>query len=109
MNASIMPWSQLFFSLRRYSLSCSNLLYNGVVNELALKIFISIGGPTVRLLFMVESMETSAAEVAVDREVCGVSTLSNIGFPYLLSPICRKGVSCEVKSGADYYGQSARR
>jgi acetyl-CoA acyltransferase len=49
----------------------------------------SIGGPTVRLDFMVESMETSAQSPAVSKPVSGLRIRSRIGLPYLLSPICK--------------------
>ena len=52
----------------------------------------SIGGPTVRSLFRVESIEINAHLDASPIETLGVITLSKIGFPYLTSPITRYGL-----------------
>ena len=56
----------------------------------------STGAPTLTLLLIVESMETIAAAAAIDNVVVCSTTRSSIGLPYLLSPICRKGVSSDV-------------
>ena len=55
-----------------------------------------MGGPTVRLLRMVESMETKPQRTAVSKLISGPIIRSRIGLPYLLSPICKKGVSLDV-------------
>ena len=49
--------------------------------------------PTDKLLRMVESKDTSTHFVASARGVCCVITRSMIGFPYLVSPVWKKGVS----------------
>ena len=55
-----------------------------------------MGGPTVKLLRMVESMETNPHKAAVSRLISLEMMRSRIGLPYLLSPIWRYGVSREV-------------
>ena len=52
----------------------------------------SIGGPTVRSLFNVESIDIKAHLDASPIETFGFITLSSIGFPYLTSPITRYGL-----------------
>ena len=52
----------------------------------------SIGGPTVKSLFNVESIEISAHLDASPIETFGVITLSKIGFPYFTSPITKYGL-----------------
>ena len=44
---------------------------------------------------MVESSETSAQRAASSSDTSGRMMRSRIGFPYLLSPSCRYGVSGE--------------
>ena len=54
-----------------------------------LKTAISIGGPTVKSLFRVESIEINAHLDASPIDTSGVITLSRIGFPYFTSPITK--------------------
>ena len=53
----------------------------------------SSGRPTLKLLFSVLSIDTSAHLAASSSCVKGVSTRSRIGLPYLLSPTWKKQVS----------------
>ena len=46
-----------------------------------------MGGPTLALLRIVESMETSAQRAATSRLTPGWMMRSRIGFPYFSSPI----------------------
>ena len=52
-----------------------------------------MGIPTDKLLRMVESDETRMHLVASASEVAGAMTRSMIGLPYLVSLVCRNGVS----------------
>ena len=52
----------------------------------------SIGGPTVKSLFKVESIDINAHLDASPIETFGVIALSKIGFPYLTSPITKYGL-----------------
>jgi hypothetical protein len=48
------------------------------------------------LLFIVESIDTRTQRAASSSETSGRMMRSRIGFPYLLSPSCRYGVSGEL-------------
>ena len=48
-----------------------------------------MGGPTVKSLFKVESIEINAHLDASPIDTFGVITLSSIGLPYFTSPITK--------------------
>ena len=56
------------------------------------KHIISIGGRTERLLFIVESIESTPNFTASSSGVAMLKPRSSIGLPYFDSPICKKGV-----------------
>ena len=60
------------------------------------KVIKSMGGPTVKSLFMVESKETNAQRAASPMDNSFLISRSKIGLPYLVSPNCRKGLISEV-------------
>ena len=51
-----------------------------------------MGGPTVKSLFNVESIDINAHLEASPIDTSGVITLSKIGLPYLTSPITKYGL-----------------